>query len=136
MSDKQAVTKGIVRYLRPFGAFSDMMDKDNYVMASHNLGGVTFVIDVNHEAHTMDVKFAICQDDQNFNKQRGLQEANDAVREAIIQLPYDSDHPLISNIVYHLKKVKPGTNSRLRSLKTAVNKIIDHNDLFLKMVPF
>ena len=51
----------IVRYLRP---------KSNFT--THNLGGATFVFDLDYEQRKVSVFFAITPKDKNFNKQVGI----------------------------------------------------------------
>jgi len=68
MSDKLKLeTVRVIRYLRPYESFN-----------VHNLGGVTFVFDLDYVRRTVSVLFSVCAIDENFEKSTGLQVALDA----------------------------------------------------------
>jgi hypothetical protein len=66
----------VIRYLRNL--------TKNYEPS--NLGGVTLMFDMDYEDRTVAIRFSICSEKENFNKELGLQTAIDSGVERILPL--------------------------------------------------
>jgi len=64
----------VCRYIRPVVLFKQGVGYSN-------LGGVTLVFTMDYGRRTVNVKFSICRDDENFNKKDGLSWAEKQVGE-------------------------------------------------------
>jgi hypothetical protein len=58
----------VIRYVRPY--------TDQSEMSYSNLGGATFVFDLDYNARKVEIKFAICATRENFSKELGTAAAN------------------------------------------------------------
>lgn len=58
----------VIRYLRPT-VFQ------NGIPVISNLGGVTFIFDLDYEQRTVSIKFSVCNEDENFDKKTGVEVA-------------------------------------------------------------
>jgi hypothetical protein len=82
MSDVKQVQ--VIRYLRPYGTFGSTYE--NHYHAPGNLGGVTFIFDLDYVQRTISISFSICAMDENFNKELGIKTALDCGVERTMDL--------------------------------------------------
>lgn len=75
----------VVRHLRPY-----MMDETH-----HNIGGATFLFELDYKTRQVVVMFAICASNENFNRKKGVEVARVSGVERI--LPLDGFQKLANN---------------------------------------
>jgi hypothetical protein len=71
MKDLKSVR--VIRYLRKYQTYGTTFE--NHYHAHGNLGGATFIFDLDYVQRTVSVSFSICADDENFNKELGIKTA-------------------------------------------------------------
>jgi hypothetical protein len=79
MSDLKSVQ--IIRYLRPQNKYW-CKNPDSH----SNLGGATFLFDLDYVQRTVSISFSICAIDENFNKELGVITATECGVERVMDL--------------------------------------------------
>lgn len=137
---KNPVTTGIIRHLRSMAEFQDTTgDRDGYVIAPYNLGGVTFAFEIHHNEKELYIGYAVCS--ENFNKEVGRKVALDMLAEQhkrCLKLHYEAGIPLVEHaidaIVDGMRLISHGEHDqqslmRLRSLTNEVRRIVDQEEV-------
>ena len=103
----------IIRYLRPDCVNVAIGGKNFSLTTSpHNLGGITFAIEINQDDETLTYGWSICNKLDNFDKELGRSYAEVAFNDAPeTSMTYDRSKSLVSNIFMDvaLKLQTPGT---------------------------
>ncbi len=66
-------TTKVIRYVRPYADNENCTDVSERFLS--NLGGATFVFDMDYDTREVVVRFSICSMEDNFSKELGLQQA-------------------------------------------------------------
>lgn len=103
----------IIRYLRPDCLNVSIGGRNfSWTASPHNLGGITFAIEINQDDETLTYGWSICNKLDNFDKELGRSYAEAAFNDAPeTSLTYDRSKSLVSNIFMDvvLKLQTPGT---------------------------
>lgn len=103
----------IIRYLRPDCLNVSIGGRNfSWTASPHNLGGITFAIEINQYDETLTYGWSVCNKLDNFDKELGRSYAETALNDAPeTSLTYDRSKSLISNIFMDvvLKLQTPGT---------------------------
>ena len=127
---KSDVTKGLVRYMRALTL--TQVGEDEVTLAPHNMGGITFAVDIRHSAKKLDVAFAICRADENFSKELGRNAALTLLEQGghnVITVDYEPKAPLLNNMIHGVLNYQPAETTevdarKLRTAKQALANII------------
>jgi len=95
------VTTGVVRYARPKIAIETAVP-DEYTVVDDNLGGLTLIFNIHHDAKILHVGYSICKPHENFDKAEGrriAQEMLDTHHPAVLKIKYDPRESLVENLV-------------------------------------
>lgn len=112
-------TKGVVRYARPkiiTGSAGEDFSVTGLKVVDDNLGGITFIFNINHTAQVLEVGYSICKDDENFDKTVGRQIAQkmlDDNHPGVLRIQYDSKVSLVSNVLTAIWGAMSGSNAKL-----------------------
>jgi hypothetical protein len=127
---KPDVTKGLVRYMR--ASTLTRVGEDEVTLAPHNMGGITFAVNIRHSAKKLDVAIAICRADENFSKKVGRNAALTLLEQGghnVITVDYEPKVPLLNNMIHGVMNYQPVEITevdahRLRTAKRAIAAII------------
>lgn len=136
MNAKSEVTTGLVRYMRELTM--NQVNADEITLAPHNMGGITFALNIHHAEKKLDVAYAICRPDENFSKDLGRTHALAQLEQgAVITIDYEPKAPLLNNMIHGVLNYQPAEASeaeltKLRTAKQTLMSIINNTEDAIK----